>query len=397
MPSIEQLDAITQDDLVAAGATRWARGGDVIGAFVAEMDFGVPAAVTERLHTEVERGAFGYLPARLATELREATAAFLQRQTGWAVDPSHIHEMPDVISIFQAVIGTLLRADSKIIVPTPSYMPFLEVPPLMGREVIEVEMLRDDSGRHRYDLAALEAAFDAGGELLVLCNPHNPTGRVFTREEMEPLIDLVDRRGGRVFSDEIWMPLVLEGRHLPYASLSEAAAGHTITAVSASKAFNLPGLKCAQLITSNEADRDHFTAVGHFARHGAANLGLAATSAAYSEAEDWLEDIVTYLRRNRDTLTELVRTLLPRARLSSMEGTYVAWLDLGAYGITGSLHDHLLEHARVECTDGTDCGAAGAGHVRLIYAMPQPLLIEAITRIARALEPEQSGDGFVIT
>lgn len=387
MPSIEQLDAITQDDLVAAGATRWARGGDVIGAFVAEMDFGVPAAVTERLHTEVERGAFGYLPARLATELGEATAAFLQRQTGWAVDPSHIHEMPDVISIFQAVIGDFLRPDSKIIVPTPSYMPFLEVPPLMGREVIEVPMLRDDSGRHRYDLAALEAAFDAGGELLVLCNPHNPTGRVFTREEMEPLIDLVERKGGRVFSDEIWMPLVLEGQHLPYASLSETAASHTITAVSASKAFNLPGLKCAQLITSNDSDRDHFAAVGHFARHGAANLGLAATVAAYSEAGDWLEDIVTYLRRNRDTLTELVRTLLPQAQLTAMEGTYVAWLDLRAYGITGSLHDHLLEHARVECTDGTDCGAAGAGHVRLIYAMPHPLLVEAITRLAGVLEP----------
>lgn len=397
MPSIEQLDAITQDDLIAAGATRWARGGDVIGAFVAEMDFGVPAAVTERLHAEVDRGAFGYLPAPLAAELQHATAAYLQRQTGWTVEPSHIHEMPDVISIFQAVIGSFLRPDSKIIVPTPSYMPFLEVPPLMGREVIEVAMLRDDSGRYRYDLAALEAAFDAGGELLVLCNPHNPTGRVFTREEMEPLIDLVDRRGGRVFSDEIWMPLVLEGQHLPYASLSETAAGHTITAVSASKAFNLPGLKCAQLITSNDADRAHFLSVGHFARHGAANLGLAATSAAYTEAGAWLEDIVTYLRRNRDTLTELVRTLLPRAQLSSMEGTYIAWLDLRAYGIAGSLHDHLLEHARVECTDGTDCGAAGTGHVRLIYAMPQPLLIEAITRIARVLEPEQCGDRYALT
>ncbi|MGP9680833.1 MalY/PatB family protein [Brachybacterium sp. AOP3-A1-3] len=391
MPSPAEIDAITQGDLIATGATRWAGDADVIGAFVAEMDFGIAPPITERLHFEVDRGAFGYLPAHLATELHGATAGFLQRRTGWTVDPAHIHEMPDVISVFQAVIGNFLRPDSKIIVPTPAYMPFLEVPELMGREILEVEMLVEDSGdsgvHYSYDLAAIEAAFDAGGELLVLCNPHNPTGRVFTREEMEPLVELVDRKGGRVFSDEIWLPLVLEGEHIPYASLSETAAGHTITAVAASKAFNLPGLKCAQLVTSNDADREQWERVGHFPMHGAANLGLAATAAAYTQAEDWLDDIVGYLRRNRETLVELVASLLPKARLTTMEGTYVAWLDLRVYGIEGSLHDHLLERARVECTEGTACGSAWSGHVRLIYAMPRPLLIEAITRIVRVLEP----------
>lgn len=388
MPCFDQLDAITQEQLVATGATRWTLGEDVIGAFVAEMDFGIAAPITQRLHAEVDRAAFGYLPAALAAELQEATAGFLQRRIGWAVDPSHIHEMPDVISIFQAVMEHFLRPGTKIIVPTPAYMPFLEVAPLMGREVIEVEMLVDETGGHyRYDLAALEAAFDAGGELLVLCNPHNPTGRVFSREEMEPLVELVHRKGGRVFSDEIWAPLVLEGRHVPYAALSEIAAGHTLTAVAASKAFNLPGLKCAQLITSNDADRERWHEVGHFAMHGAANLGLAATSAAYTEAEDWLEDVLSYLRRNRETLTELIRERLPKARITTMEGTYVAWIDLRDYGIDGPLHDHLLEHARVACTEGTSCGAAWAGHVRFIFAMPRPLLIEAINRIAQVLEP----------
>src|SRR5699024_9247599 len=128
-----------------------------------------------------------------------------------------------------------------------------------------------------------------------------------------------------------------------------------------------------------------------FARHGAANLGLAATSAAYDEGEEWLGDILGYLRRNRDTVTAMVGELLPRARLTAMEGTYVAWLDLREYRITGSLHDHLLEHARVECTEGTACGTAWAGHVRLIYAMPHPALAEALTRIARVLEPQRAG------
>src|SRR5699024_6719884 len=141
---------------------------------------------------------------------------------------------------------------------------------------------------------------------------------------------------------------------------------------------------------SNEADREHFAEVGHFARHGAANLGIAATSTAYDEGEEWLGDILAYLRRNRDTVASMVRELLPRARLTAMEGTYVAWLDLREYGITGSLHDHLLEQARVECTEGTACGAGWAGHVRLIYAMPHPLLVEAITRIARWPQPRRA-------
>lgn len=386
MPSIEQLDAITLEDLTATGATKWTRGDGTIGAFVAEMDFGIAGAITERLHREVDRGAFGYLPADMKAELQQATAGFLRRRANWDVDTSHIHEMPDVIAVFQAVIDSFIHPDSKIIIPTPAYMPFLKVPPAMGREFIEVEMVVDENtGRYSYDLAAIEAAFDDGGELLVLCNPHNPTGRVFDRDEMAEIVDLVDRKGGRVFSDEIWLPLILNGEHIPYASLNDTAAGHTVAAVAASKAFNLPGLKCAQLVTSNEADRAHWTAVGQMPMHRAANLGLAATSAAYTDGEGWLDDIRTYLRRNRDRLTELVADLLPKARVNAMDGTYIAWLDLRAYGVDGSLREYLLEHAQVECTDGTACGQAWGGYVRFVYAMPEPLMVEAITRIATAL------------
>lgn len=386
MPTFEELDAITLADLQATGASKWSRGGDQIGAFIAEMDFGIAAPITQRLHREVDRAAFGYLPRDLRTEMQQATAGFLSRRAGWEVDPGDVHEMPDVIAVLQAAMGSFTRPGAKIIVPTPAYMPFLFVPQQRGREVIEVEMLVEADGTYRYDLAGIEAAFDAGGELLVLCNPHNPTGRVFERAELEEIAALVDRKGGRVFSDEIWMPLTLSGDHVPYATLNPVTASHTLTGVAASKAFNLPGLKCAQLVTSNQADREHWQRVGEMSMHGAANLGLAATSAAYTEAEDWLDDIRDYLRRNRDTLIELVGTLLPQARVTTMEGTYIAWLDLRAYGVEGSLRDFLREHAGVECTDGTECGAAWAGFLRVVYATPQPLLVEAITRIARALD-----------
>lgn len=386
MPTFEELDAITLADLQATGATKWSRGGDQIGAFIAEMDFGIAAPIIQRLHREVDRAAFGYLPRDLKREMPQATAGFLGRRAGWDVDPSHVHEMPDVIAVLQAAMDSFTSPGAKIIVPTPAYMPFLSVPPQRGREVIEVEMRIDADGVYRYDLAGIEAAFDAGGELLVLCNPHNPTGRVFERAELEEIVSLVDRKGGRVFSDEIWMPLILSGSHVPYATLNEVAASHTLTGVAASKAFNLPGLKCAQLVTSNDADREHWHRVGKMPMHGAANLGLAATSAAYTGAEDWLDEIREYLRRNRDTLAELVGQLLPQARVTTMEGTYIAWLDLRAYGVEGSLREVLREHAQVECTDGTECGAAWSGFIRFVYAMPRPLLVEAITRIARALD-----------
>lgn len=385
MPTFEELDAITLEDLQATGATKWCRGGDLIGAFIAEMDFGIAPPITQRLHREVERAAFGYLPRALRTEMQETTADFLQQRTGWQVPPGDIHEMPDVIAVLQAVMESFADPEARLIVPTPAYMPFLSVPRLQGREVIEVEMLVEDDGTYRYDLAGIEAAFDAGGDVLVLCNPHNPTGRVFTRVELEEIVRLVDRKGGRVFSDEIWLPLTLSGDHVPYASLSDVAASHTVTAVAASKAFNLPGLKCAQLITSNRADAARWAQVGQMPMHGAANLGLAATSAAYSQGGPWLDAIRSYLRRNRDRLVELVGELLPQARLSTMEGTYIAWIDLRAYPVEGSLRTFLREHAGVECTDGTECGAAWDGFIRFVYATPQPLLIEAITRIGRAL------------
>src|SRR5699024_1749708 len=265
------------------------------------------------------------------------------------VPPEHIHEMPDVIAALEAVLDHFLAPGAKVIVPTPAYMPFLKVPALHGRVIQEVGMLRDGTGRYRYDLAALEAAFDDGGELLLLCNPHNPTGQVMTRPELEEIAELVERKGGRVFSDEIWMPLVLDGQHIPYDSLSEATARHTLTDVAASMAYDVTGLCCAHERTTNEADREPYAEVGHASLHGAANLGISATSTAYDEGEGWLGDILAYLRRNRDTVASMVRELLPRARLTAMEGTYVAWLDLREYGITGSLHDHLLELGRASC------------------------------------------------
>lgn len=387
MPTFEELDAITLADLRATGATKWNRQDKAIGAFVAEMDYGVARPIKDALHREVERGLFAYLPPRYVDEMQASVAAYVERCQGWRVPAGRIHQMPDVVAAYRAVMEHFSEPGGKIIVPTPAYMPFLSVPPLDGREVIEVPMRADPEGRHfADDLAAIERAFDAGGRLLVLCNPHNPTGRVFRRHELEAIEDVVERKGGRVFSDEIWSPLVFAGHeHISYASIGPVAAGHTMTATAASKAFNLPGLKCAQLITSNETDEAKWRDVGFLPMHGAATLGLAATTAAFDDGQSWLDDVMAYLERNRETLLSFVADRMPHARVTHPEATYVAWLDISAYGIQGDPQTFLLDRAGVMCTAGTDCGQAGAGHVRFVFAMPRPVMLEALERMARAL------------
>lgn len=391
MPTFDELDAITVEDLWATGATKWDRKDGVIGAFTAEMDYGIAQPIKNALHAEVERGMFAYLPIRYRELMQDSVSRFLERRVGWKVPPERIHEMPDVVAAYRTAMEHFSKPDGKVIVPTPAYMPFLFVPPLDGREVIEVPMREEAAtGRFSDDLAALEQAFDDGGDLLVLCNPHNPTGRVFTMEELKAIEELVDRKGGRVFSDEIWMPLVFSGhQHISYASIGHAAAAHTVTATAASKGFNLPGLKCAQLITSCDSDEKTWGDVGFLPMHGAANLGLVGTAAAFDEGEAWLDDICAYLERNRDALEKFVADRMPSVRVAHAEATYVAWLDVSSYDIGDDPQKFFLENAGVMCTAGRACGQVGEGHVRFIFSMPKPVMMNALEGMARALERVQ--------
>ncbi|WP_152348685.1 MalY/PatB family protein [Brevibacterium sp. CFH 10365] len=392
MPSTEELNEIMMSQLRTTGATKWTRDDGAIGAFIAEMDFGIAPPIKRALHSAVDEGLFGYLPSKYRQAMKIAVSEYLARRCDWRVPPEQIHEIPDVISAYQTVIRNFSRPGSKIIVPTPAYMPFLYAPPHEGREVLQVPMIEDrDTGHFVFDLHGLEKAYDLGGDLLVLCNPHNPTGRSFTQAELKEIEDLVDHKGGRVFSDEIWMPLVFKPhRHIPYASIGERAAAHTVTATAASKGFNLPGLKCAQLILSNVGDQAKWDEVGFLPMHATGNLGAVATVAAFAESEGWLDDILEYLDGNRRELVKFIAERLPRARVSDPEATYIAWIDLSAYGEDESVHKRLLQDAGVMCTPGLRCGDVGAGHVRFVFAMPRPIMIEALERIADVLEPRAS-------
>lgn len=365
---------------------KWTMFPDSIGAFVAEMDFGMAPAVGSAVKDAIVRGVTGYLPAQLANELSAATASWYKSHYGWSVPADRVHHVPDVIAAFELAIKNFTEPGSAVIVPTPAYMPFLLVPPMLGREVIEVPSISVD-GRMVMDLEGIARAFDDGAGLLVLCNPHNPLGTVFTRDELLATSAVVHDKGGRVFSDEIHAPLVYAGaHHVPYASVSADAAAHTLTAASASKAWNLAGLKCAQVILSNDADAAVWEELGFWAGHGTSTLGVLANTAAYSAGGEWLDTVVAYLDGNRTLLAELVAEHLPRAKMTLPEGTYIALIDFRDYGLEGDLGEWFRENAQVAMTDGASCGQAAIGHTRFVFALPRPLMRQAIEQMGAALK-----------
>ena len=377
------IDSTTAPVLRARGSAKWtAPGPGGFGAAVAEMDFGAAEPIVAALDRLSADAKFGYLPQHLSDELGRACAEFEQRRFGWTVDPARIHPVPDVIKALEIAITHYSRPGSPVILPTPAYMPFLIVPGHVGREIIQVPML-DEDGTFRLDLDGIDAAFAAGGDLVIFCNPYNPLGRVFSVDEMTKLTDVVDRHGGRVFADEVHAPLVYQGqRHVPYASTSDTAAAHTLTSTSASKAWNLPGLKCAEVILTSDADVRKWEELGIFATHGASNPGVVANIAAFREGEPWLSDVLAYLDESRHMLAGLIDSLLPQVRYRPPEGTYLAWLDCTALGLVTSPGALITERAQVTVVDGPAFGDGGAGSFRFNFATPQPVMAEMIERIA---------------
>ena len=379
------FDAIEVEHLRRIGGLKWSMFPDAVGAFVAEMDFGVAPGISRALHAAVDQGIFGYLPTALSDEMSEATSDWLRDMYGWAVPASDVHPIADVIQGLELAMEHFSRPGSPIIVPTPAYMPFLSVPPAAGRGVIQVPMTVTD-GRYTLDLDGIDAAFRAGAGLLILCNPYNPVGRVFTREELLAVSEVVERHGGRVFSDEIHAPLVYApASHIPYASISDAAAAHTVTATSASKAWNLPGLKTAQIILSNDADRAVWEPIGMMASHGASNLGVIANTAAYRDDRAWLADVKGYLDGNRRFLGEALAARIPEISYRAPEGTYIGWLDARALDLGAQPAEFFREKAGVALTDGSATGTAGIGFMRFVFATPRPIIEQAVDRMADAL------------
>lgn len=360
---------------------------DTIGMWVAESDFGVAPVIQDAIQDAVDRRAYGYLDPAVADRTKEACAVWYQEEYGFAVSPGDVRLVGDVLTGLDVVLTHFVAPGAPVIIPTPAYMPFIPLSGALGHPVVQVPLV-SEGGSWAMDLDAISAAL-VPGSLVILCNPHNPTGRVYTRAELEALSEVVARAGARVFSDEIHAPVVYTGhRHTPYASISEETARHTITATSASKAWNMPGLKCAQLLFTNRSDAAAYDATGGWESFGTGILGVVANAAAWSAGRAWLTDFTALMDANMAALVDRVAAALPDARIARAEGTFLAWLDLRAYALPDRIDAFFRRTAKVSVTDGRNCGQAGSGFIRLCMATTPAIASEAIDRIAAAITGE---------
>ena len=387
----DAIDHTTAADLAEVGSDKWTRYPGCIGAFIAEMDYGLAPCIQQAIDNACDHCKLGYIPEPWKRQVAEACAGWQKRHYGWDVDPSIIRVVPDVLEAYELFLRELVGAGNSIVVPTPAYMPFLSVPKLYNIDVVEIEMTTgtnaDGQREWLFDFDAIERAFAAGCHAFVLCNPHNPIGKVLTLEEEQRISELAAKYDVRIFNDEIHAPFVFNGRHIPFPTISETAALQSMTATSTSKSFNIPGTKCAQVLLTNPADRAMWAERAEWSEHQTATIGAIATTAAYTEGDPWFQDALTYVRRNLDLFDEQMTTRFKGVGYIRPQGTYIGWLDFSGLGLDDPA-TYFLDKAKVALTDGRSCGQAGRGCVRVNVAMPYPLLVECLDRMHDALHTD---------
>jgi len=361
---------------------------DVLPLWVADMDFPSPEPVVRALRERVAHGVFGYGPTlEQVTELHELVAARLGRLHGWRVAPEAVVLLPGVIPGFNVACRMLATPGEGLLLQVPLYPPILRVPGNADLAADLADLARGPDGRYAPDWDAFEAAIGARTRVFLLCNPHNPVGRAFTRAELERLAATCLRRGLAIVADEIHGDLVYAGhRHTPIAALAPEVAARTVTLLAPSKTWNLAGLKCGVAVIPDAALRARFHAARADLVQTANILGYTAAVAAYRDGEAWLAELLRYLEANRDFLVDVVRRELPGVKFAAPEATYLAWLDCrGAGAAAGDPYTFFLEKARVALNDGRAFGRGGEGFVRLNFACPRATLAEALARMRRAL------------
>jgi cysteine-S-conjugate beta-lyase len=365
------------------GSEKWDkyRGRDVIPMWVADMDFRSPPAVVDALRQRVEHGVFGYTGP--TPEVVEAVVEMLARDHGWAVDPGWVVWLPGLVSGLNVTCRAVGEPGDDVLTLVPVYPPFLSAPRNSGRSLVRVPM-QADGNRWTIDFERLAAAVTPRTRLLLLCNPHNPVGRVFDRAELERLAELSAAADLVVCADEIHCGLVLDPGtdHVAFATLGPEAARRSITLMAPSKTFNLAGLGCAFAIIPCEPLRRRFVQ----AKAGIVPMinpfAYLAAAVAYRDCGDWRRALLDYLRGNRDRLAEALTAMPGRLTMAPVEGTYLAWIDVRGTGIDEPVR--FFEEAGVGLQDGREFD--GPGFLRMNFGCPREVLREGLRRMRRALE-----------
>ena len=357
---------------------------DVLPLWVADMDFASPEPVVRALRERAEHGVYGYVFEE--PEFFEVVADRIQKRYGWRVGPEAVVLLPGVIAGLNMAARVFAAPGDGLLEQVPVYPPILRCPSNIGLTRDEAPLARRADGRYEVDWEAFERAIHGRTRAFILCNPHNPTGRVYTREELARMAEICARRGLSIIADEIHCDLLYAGqRHVPIASLAPEVAARTITLMSPSKTFNLAGLKCAIAVVPDAALREKFLATKVDLVANPNVFGFAAALAAYRDGGPWLDALMTYLEANRDYTMKYVRENFPGVVVYPPEGMYLAWLDFRSAGIPGNdPYTLFLEKARVALNDGPTFGPGGQGFARLNFGCPRAMLTEGLDRMRDA-------------
>jgi cystathionine beta-lyase len=358
---------------------------DVLPMWVADMDFPSPEPIVQALIKRIDHRIFGY--PNEPPELRSLIVERLWNLYHWQVTPDDLIFMPGVVTGFNLFCHAFGDPGDGVLIQTPVYPPFLSAPANAGLARDEMELTREADDSYSIDYEAFEAAIRPNTRQFILCNPHNPVGRAFSRVELERMAEICLNHDVLICSDEIHCDLLYSNvKHLPLASLDPEIAARAVTLMAPSKTYNIAGLECSFAVIQNPVLRKKFEA----ARQGMAGhanlLGLVASVAAYRDGQEWLDQLLPYLEANRDTLFDFVRDQLPGIHMGKPEATYLAWLDCRQAGLPDSPADFFVREARVGMNRGEDFGAGGEGFVRLNFGCPRSMLVEALERMRSALE-----------
>lgn len=379
--SVTPLQTLPIDQLRQRTSTKWRRyPDDVIPMFVAETDFVPAPAITAVLARAVELGDTGYTPPDPG--LATAYAGFAQRRFGWTVDPARIRTTCDVMMGVVEILRHVTSPGDRVVVTPPVYPPFYDCIPEAGA-VVERVPLVDTGTAWELDLRGIEAAFERGARAILLCNPHNPTGTVHARQTLIELAEIAARHGAVVISDEIHAPLTAVGAAFtPFLDASPTAARVGYTVASASKAFNLAGLKCALMVTADDATTAVVRALPDEIEWRTGLFGALAAVAAFSpESDAWLDAQLVALDENRRLLDRLLAEHVPGARYRIPDAGFLAWVDLSELGWGDNPAVKVLRDAKVALHLGPLFGDEGKGHVRINFGCSPELLREAVERI----------------
>lgn len=385
--SSQPIDFEAQQNRRSQRSAKWgAYEEDVLPLWVADMDFTSPPAVMEALHRRVDHGIFGYTMD--CPVLFDTVAERMKQRYGWEINPKHIVAIPGMVVALNMVTQVVGKAGDGVLMQTPVYGPFLTVPGNNGRYPVHVPLNRVDDDAHTFhyeiDFDLFEEAASRQSSLFLLCNPHNPGGMAFSRAELERLAEICLKHNVTICADEIHSDLLLDpdAKHIPIASLSPEIEAQTITLIAPSKTYNLPGLGCSlAIIPNNELREQYRRAVWGMGLH-VNIMGYEAARAAYQHGDEWLSEVLAYIRANRDYALQRLREELPQVSSTVPEATYLMWLDLSGLPLSDGQQasDYLLKEAKVALNAG-NFFAAPEHYVRLNLACARSTLETALDRI----------------